>query len=252
MLALVTLCSSRLRLASSAGSVQEQTHGHKWGFWGSACVCICVCAIFYYKQGWQLCLFQVAGHFPLQNLISSWQNLTIQSETVQVNSSPQIQKIVRGMCLFLWSYQASPFSGSPKVKDTNISLYKQYTSFPTLKNTVLWWQLIAFTVAGMTASLAGILVTASLGEYSFSDKVSKSAWDLSQHLRNCSLPCNCNFVCCCCSRMKEHELVVGCSLVSWLTGLQTVLLSKLMCLTPTLQVLRTCLTRHHAFTRHTP
>lgn len=100
---------------------------------------LCVYSFFYYQQSW-LCLFKVAWHFPLQNLISSCPNWTIWSYILQANSQPLIQKFVRGMCIFIWSYQASPSSSFLKVKDTNTLLYKQY--FCHIKNTVLWWELM--------------------------------------------------------------------------------------------------------------
>lgn len=95
---------------------------------------------------------------------------------VQVDNPPQIQKIVSGMCLVIWSYQASVFSGFLKIKDTDTLLYKQYVSLKKRSSLV---GTHAFAVAGMTASLAGILVAVSLGEFSFSNNASKFGWKLS-------------------------------------------------------------------------
>lgn len=178
------------------------------------CMCMHLCMYnFYYQQGWQLCLFKVAWHFPLQNLISSCQNWTIWSDIFQVNSLPPIQKFVRTVCIFIWSYQASPFSSFLKVKDTDILLYKQY--FSHIKKHSSLARGNAFTVVRESvSSVAGMLAAANRGEYSFIDCMSKYAWDLSEHIRNCNLPCNCIFVCCCYSHLKEHQLVVGCTLAS--------------------------------------
>lgn len=176
-------------------------------------VLLCVYSFFYYQQGWQLCLFKVAWHFPLQNLISSCENWTIWSYIFQANSQTPIQKFVRGMCIFIWSYQASPFSSFLKVKDTNTLFYKQY--FCHIKKHSSLGRTNAFTVAGVSASsIPCTLAGANLGEYSFIGNESKSGWNLSEHIRNFNLTCNCSFPCCCYSHLKEHQLVVGCTLVS--------------------------------------
>lgn len=51
---------------------------------------------------------KLPGTSHYKNLISSCWNWTICSNIFQFNSQPLMQKFVRNMCVFIWSYQARP------------------------------------------------------------------------------------------------------------------------------------------------
>lgn len=128
------------------------------------------------------------------------------------------------MSSFIWSFQANLFSGPLKVRDINIWLYQECISFPPVITP--WWVFLWKSL--MPSQWQGCL-PAQLPHWwplEYRDMVlvkmcpNPDESKVTHHLRNCNLPYNCSFICCCCNHIKGYELVVCCSLafLDWLSS----------------------------------